>query len=179
MSANVIDRAGHCIDTANGRWVSEVLETLSSRLQEPNDLKMITPRARIEAECRRRGTPEVAGRCVDLLEGRGVDDAFVVVLGGRPAAHVLGGAAGGRHGYWPRVWATRGLLHAWDDTAAGAVIAATTDPAWRVREMAAKVIARHHVGDALNAVAALRTDSVERVRNAAERAVRMLVAARA
>ena len=43
--------------------------------------------------------------------------------------------------------------------------------------MAAKVIARHKVGDALNAVAALRADAVERVRAAATRAVTVLTAA--
>ena len=43
--------------------------------------------------------------------------------------------------------------------------------------MAAKVTARHKVGDALDAVAALRTDEVERVRAAASRAVTVLTAA--
>jgi hypothetical protein len=43
--------------------------------------------------------------------------------------------------------------------------------------MAGKVIARHQVGDALHAVAALRSDSVERVRAAASRAVTVLTAA--
>ena len=43
--------------------------------------------------------------------------------------------------------------------------------------MAAKVIAAHRVGDALDAVAALRDDPVERVRTAAARAVTLLTAA--
>jgi len=42
--------------------------------------------------------------------------------------------------------------------------------------MAAKVIARHRVGDAFDAVAALRADPVERVRAAAARAVTILTA---
>ena len=70
----------------------------------------------------------------------------------------------------------RGLLHAWADTATPAIIGATTDQSWRVREMAAKVIARHRVGDALTAVAALRDDDVARVRTAAGRAVAILSA---
>jgi HEAT repeat protein len=90
---------------------------------------------------------------------------------------VLDGNAGGRDGYWPRVWGARGLLHAWDPAATEAVIVATHDEAWRVREMAAKVIARHRAGDALNAVAALRTDPVPRVRAAAARAVTILTGA--
>lgn len=63
--------------------------------------------------------------------------------------------------------------------AAPAIIRATADEAWRVREMAAKVIARHRVGDALAAVVALRDDPVPRVRAAADRAVMLLSAARA
>jgi hypothetical protein len=42
--------------------------------------------------------------------------------------------------------------------------------------MAAKVIAAHRVGDALDAVAAVRDDPVERVRAAAVRAVTLLTA---
>jgi HEAT repeats len=48
------------------------------------------------------------------------------------------------------------------------------DDHWRVREMACKVIARHHVGDALPAVAELQDDAVPRVRGAASRAVELL-----
>jgi hypothetical protein len=117
--------------------------------------------------------------CVDLLAGRDVDDALVLALGGPHAALVLGGWEGGKQGYWPRVWAARALLYAWADGATTAVITATADPAWRVREMAAKVIAHHRLGDALNAVAGLRTDPVERVRHAGERAMRVLAEARA
>jgi len=87
---------------------------------------------------------------------------------------VLDGHEGGKSGYWPRVWAARGLLHAWDERAVQAIIYATTDDAWRVREMAAKVIARHRVGDALTAVAELENDPVPRVRAAGKRAVVVL-----
>jgi hypothetical protein len=108
-----------------------------------------------------------------------VSDDMITVLGGEPARYVLDGGAGGRPGYWPRVWGARGLLHQWDPAATEAIIEATHDEAWRVREMAAKVIARHAVGDALDAVAALRTDEVERVQAAASRAVTVLTAAAA
>ena len=137
-----------------------------------------TPRLRIDAECTRRGKAELVAGCVELLGGRhsNVDDGLIVALGGEHGELVLGGQNGGRGGYWPRVWAARGLLHAWDDAATEAIIAATADEAWRVREMAAKVIARHRVGDALGAVAGLRDDPVPRVRAAAERAVVILTA---
>ena len=117
--------------------------------------------------------------CIELIEGLEVDHDLVVALGGPPAEFVLSGGEGGKSGYWPRVWATRGLLHEWDDVATPAIIRATADGAWRVREMAAKVIARHDVGEALEAVAVLRDDPVARVRAAADRAVERLVVRRA
>jgi hypothetical protein len=136
----------------------------------------LTPHQRVAAECARRGPHAVASGCIDLLLGRYemVDEGLVVALGGTHAESVLDGSEGGKAGYWPRVWAARGLLHAWDDSATAAIITATEDEAWRVREMAAKVIARHAIGDALPAAAALRGDPVPRVASAAERTVAIL-----
>jgi len=95
---------------------------------------------------------------------------------GRNPLVVLGGRAGGGSGYWPRVWAARALLYAWEDSAAPAVARAAADESWRVREMVAKVVARHGIDDAFTAVAGLLDDPVPRVRAAAERAVRNLIA---
>jgi hypothetical protein len=136
----------------------------------------MTPRQRIETECRRRGRAELASGCIALLERREVDDGLVLVLGGEPAEYVLSGGEGGRDGYWPRVWAARGLLHAWDDAATAAIIMAAGDDAWRVREMAAKVVARHQIDAALSAMAGLQNDQVPRVRSAAGRAIASLAA---
>ena len=138
----------------------------------------MTPQQRITAECARRGRQALITGCVKLLYGRyaEVDDTLVSALGGEHGVNVLDGADGGKGGYWPRVWAARGLLHAWDDIATDAIIHATEDEAWRVREMAGKVVARHRVGDALDAVAGLRADPVPRVRAAAQRAVVILTA---
>ncbi len=138
-----------------------------------------TPRASIEAECARRGRQEVTSGCIGLLDGRGGDEGLIMALSNGCAANVLAGREGGRNGYWPRVWAARGLLYVWDDRATAAIIAATADEHWRVREMAAKVIARHRLGDGLDAAAALRADAVPRVRAAAQRAVARLTADRA
>ena len=140
-----------------------------------------TPKQRIAAECARRGRHELIAGCVDLLRGRyhDVDDDLILALGGEPAAYVLTGGEGGKPGYWPRVWAARGLLYTWDpadgEAATAAIIHATSDTAWRVREMAGKVIAAHRLGDALDAIAALRDDPVPRVRAAAQRAVVALI----
>lgn len=111
------------------------------------------------------------------MQGREVDDALVLALGGSSAVHVLGGGAGGRSGYWPRSWAARGLLYVWDERATAAIVSATGDEAWRVREMAAKVIARHEVGAGMEAMLRLRNDPVPRVRAAAERAIVRITAA--
>jgi hypothetical protein len=140
---------------------------------------MTTPKLRIAVECSRNGPGPLVTACVALLEGRPdeVSDTMITLLGGDPARTVLDGNAGGRDGYWPRVWGARGLLHAWDPAATSAIIDATHDEAWRVREMAAKVIARYRVGAAFDAVAELRADPVERVRHAAARAVTVLTAA--
>ncbi len=106
-----------------------------------------TPSQSIAAECQRRGAAGVVSGCIDLLEAREADDALVLALGGEPAPYVLSGGEGGRQGHWPRVWAARGLLYVWEDRATPAIVRAAADEAWRVREMAAKVIARHQVDD--------------------------------
>jgi hypothetical protein len=138
-----------------------------------------TPRQSIEAECARRGKQAVVTGCLQLLAGGTADAGLLLALGGPPAEHVLSGRAGGLNGYWPRVWAARGLLHAWDDRATSSIITATADEAWRVREMALKVIARHQVGDAIGSVARRQDDPVPRVRAEAHRALVTLTAARA
>ena len=114
--------------------------------------------------------------CVDLLAGRDVDPALVRVLGGPHADRYLDDPV---HAYWLRVWGARGLLWNWDPSAVPAVQAALTDEAWRVREMGAKVVARHLVGEALPALGELVHDPVPRVRAAASRALRRLTDAHA
>jgi HEAT repeats len=134
----------------------------------------MTPQQSIEFECARRGRYEVILDCVTILNGQRADDDFLRVLGGPNAENVLEGRVGGLSGYWPRVWAARGLLHEWDDVATDAIVHATTHDSWRVREMAAKVIARHHLGAAIDAVVTLLDDENARVRAAASRAFRVV-----
>lgn len=142
------------------------------------------PRDRIEAECVRRGRPAVIAGCVRLIHGDDADAGLIVVLGGPHARQLLAAGPPPEQRYWLRVWAARGLLWAWDagdnardSPAASALRTALGDDAWRVREMAAKVVARHFVGDALSAVSALRDDPALRVRTAARRAVAVLTRA--
>lgn len=135
-----------------------------------------TPRERIEQECARRGRGAVVAGCIELLAGGEADAELILALGGPPARWVVTGMPSGPR-YWLRVWAARGLLWAWDDVALESVQAALTDDAWRVREMALKVVARHRLEDTLSTVAGLQEDPVGRVRRAAARAL-MRIAAR-
>jgi hypothetical protein len=112
--------------------------------------------------------------CVSILNGHAVDDHMLRVIGGPSAEAVLEGRNGALNGYWPHVWAARGLLHVWDDVATDAITNATTHTSWRVREMSAKVIARHHVSPAVDAVVILLDDENPRVRVAAGRAFRVI-----
>ncbi|HEY7173482.1 MAG TPA: hypothetical protein VH442_01080 [Micromonosporaceae bacterium] len=141
-----------------------------------------TPRQRVEAACVQRGRSAVTAGCARLLcNDDDPDHGLLIMLGGPHAESVLALAdeERGVHRYWFRVWAARGLLWALDDQLApGDVVNALRsglgDPAWRVREMCARVIARHAVGDLFGAVAALHDDPVARVRTAADRAVEAL-----
>lgn len=136
----------------------------------------VTPRLRVEAACSRLGRAEFIGRSRRLLAGGAEEPDFIVVLGGQPAVRLLGQGLPEHQAYWLRVWAARGLLWAGPGDAAG-LGAALRDDAWRVREMICKVVARHGMGDLLDEVAELEGDPVKRVRIAASRAVRKLVAA--
>lgn len=134
------------------------------------------PRRSAEAESERRGRAGFVAACADLAVGTPVDDpALILALGGPPARWALTGEPSGPD-YWLRTWALRGLLWVWDDDATDAVLAALDDEHWRVREMAAKVVARHGVEAALERVAAMQADAVRRVRNASCRALAALMA---
>lgn len=133
----------------------------------------MTPRQSIEQECARRGVEAVVSGCLSLLEGRPADDDLILALGGPPADWVHTGAPSGPD-YWLRVWAARGLLYAWDDSARAGVLTALHDEAWRVREMALKVVARHHLHEATAHIDDLRDDPSARVRAGASRTLRVL-----
>lgn len=140
----------------------------------------LTPRQSVELECARRGPAQVVAGCVALLRRQEVDDNLVLALGGPLGQVVLDDGPRQVHQYWRRVWGARGLLYAWAgnlQSAESAVIEALSDEHWRVREMAAKVVAKRQLGAALERVADLREDKVPRVRAVAERAVVILTAA--
>jgi hypothetical protein len=137
----------------------------------------MTPRQSVEQECAHRGEAEVVAACIVLLAGGDADRPFVFAIGGPAAESVLGPRPRRDQRYFLRVWAARALLYAWDDSAQDALLVALADESWRVREMAAKVVAKRKLGDALPAVAAMSDDPVPRVRAAAAQATAVLTAA--
>lgn len=129
--------------------------------------------------------PAEAGRVTVRQMALGSPAPRVRASRSRPLATLLqrGNLETSVNAYWVRVWAARGLLHGWDEPAADvatpAVVTALGDDAWRVREMAAKVVRRWQLAAATGAVAALKKDDVPRVRAAAARAVAQLAKAKA
>ncbi len=129
----------------------------------------MSPRARTLLLARRIGSDAVADWCAELLTG-----AVAHKDATRPSINWLGGrhaAADPGQDYWFRVWAARGLLYVWAPTAETAVLAGLHDPAWRVREMCAKVVRRRALRRAEPVLAHLLDDRVARVRAAAESAL--------
>jgi hypothetical protein len=121
------------------------------------------------------GEAAVAEWCVGLLAERlRYDDRRrppITWLGGAHAAGLLARPESRELDYFPRVWAARALLYAWDRSAAPVVGGALHDPAWRVREMAAKVIRKRGITGWERRLEALTADPVARVREAATRAL--------
>lgn len=141
------------------------------------------PAERALTAARELGADRLRTWCADLLTGRAtygdpVDPDPGWISG--PPARTWGSPerlAVREETSWPRVWAARTLLHVWDESVCSgptvsAVVDGLTDPAWRVREMCAKVAARGELGAAADAAAALvEQDDVTRVRAAAVRVV--------
>ena len=125
----------------------------------------------------RIGEEAVVGWCAELLGGTvSFDDPrrpSLKWLGGRHAAGELrrGDVEDRGQEYWARVWAARALMYVWRPAAEEAVLAGLHDPAWRVREMCAKVARRHAIAAAEPVLSHLLDDPVLRVRVAAEAAL--------
>ncbi len=148
-----------------GRHTASVVE---------DDVLWATPGERARAAADALGDDALTAWCAALLAGRASwgDPAD-------PDPHWVGGAAvdgwgapdhlDERTAYWARVWAARTLLYVWDERCSVDVVAGLGDPAWRVREMCAKVAARWEVAGAADACLVLVDDAVSRVRAAAAR----------
>ena len=134
-----------------------------------------TPAARVAELVDLVGREAVVAWCADLLAGRVAHDdpdlPPLAWLGGRstPWLMKLDGDQLQTNLYWARVWGARGLLHCYAPTAAADVVVALGDEHWRVRGMAAKVVATWEVGEAADGLVPLLDDDVPRVRAAAAR----------
>jgi hypothetical protein len=137
----------------------------------------LTPRERVRLLASRVGDEAVARWCAELLLATvSYDDPrrpSLAWLGGRHAARLMQRSGFDVHGqdYWPRAWGARGLLHTWWPGSEPAVIHGLRDPAWRVREMCAKVVRHRHIDGAEPILDHLVDDPVARVRVAAEAAL--------
>jgi hypothetical protein len=102
--------------------------------------------------------------CVDLLEGadRTTYLPELRYLSAHPDERILDRDAW--HDYWVRTWGARGLLHCWDDSATGAVVAGLGDEHHRPAEMCLKVCAKHDVAGSGPGAAALTRHPLPRVR---------------
>lgn len=95
-----------------------------------------SPAERVRTLCAALGEASVAAGCAEILRtGSWAERDLLVVLGGRVAIGEYSRTEPAKSdlSYWAPTWAARGLLYAWDDSAAPAVVGALTHPAWRVR----------------------------------------------
>lgn len=123
------------------------------------------------------GIHAVVDMCLALLEGNTRYDLLplpLAYLGGARAASALNRDPPARSPWqqsWPRVWGARGLRYVWLPYAEAGVVAALRDPAWRVREMAAKVVGQRELASAADALVPLLSSATPRVQVAAIRAM--------
>lgn len=127
----------------------------------------LPPQKRIEVAVNKYGEEEVVAGAVSLMRGNNEGEVFLLYVGGEHAQGILDGAP---VLYWPELWGTRTLLYVWDDSAIDAVIDALQNPAWRVREMAARVVAARNI-PATEELLGLLTDETPRVRIAGAKAL--------
>lgn len=139
------------------------LPTPPEERQSPRDLL-----AFLEAHV---GEAVAARLCAEVLAAATPDEypETVRFLGGSSGDAVLAGSPSWQP-YWTRVWAARGLLYVWDESAAPAVLEGLRDVHWRVAEMCLKVAARREL-PAGDEAARLASHSLPRVRAAALRAL--------
>lgn len=125
----------------------------------------LPPKKRIEAGIARYGHSEFITRALALIAGNSEGEDFLLYVGGDHAQGIIDGAP---VLYWPELWGLRALLYVWDDSATSSVIGALNNTAWRVREMAARVVVAHEIPARIELMALL-SDEKPRVRIAAAR----------
>lgn len=135
----------------------------------------MTPRDAVAKACREKGEAQVARWSAELITDPQWDHPVLDWIGGASLAAMRErDLANDTNEYWLRVWGARALLYAWTSSAAPAVVSGLDDPAWRVREMCAKVARQRELGEAAEPLARLTKDETPRVRLAAVKALAVL-----
>jgi HEAT repeat protein len=118
--------------------------------------------------------------CADLLSGRigsrqaCTDPALpsLTWIGGRAVAPGTDWSpAEPPNDYWVRVWAARAFQYVWRDDVVDALVVGAADPAWRVRENVARVVAARELGAVVPYLLPMLDHDLPRVRATAVRAV--------
>ncbi len=154
--------------------VGEAMASAPARPQ-PSDL-YAHPRQLVAQAVREHGLEAVVDTCLALLQGETAYDQLPVALtflGGSGAIGQLsrGDLAERGQDHWPRMWGARALRYVWLPRAEPGVVAALSDPSWRVREMAAKVAGQRQCGTAAEPLESLLSGELPRVQVAAIRAL--------
>lgn len=112
----------------------------------------VHPREQIRSACAAHGEDAVVDWCVDLITGE-VSPAAAYEPDLLPKLKWISGPLAGGWGrldpvnyYWVRVWAVRAFLYVWRDDVVDALFVAADDPAWRVREHVARIVAQRELG---------------------------------
>lgn len=142
---------------------------------EPSDL-YAHPRQLLAEGVAEYGIHSVVDTCLALLEGHVEFELLpvpvVFVAGIQVESLVQRGALSARdQRYWPRVWGGRGLRYVWLEYAGPGVVGSLEDPAWRVREVSAKVVRQRRVLGAVDALCERLGDESVRVQVAAVQAL--------
>ena len=142
---------------------------------QPSDL-YAHPRDIITEAVAEFGIDMTVDTCLALLDGHEDYALLPVPLAYLAGVHAVaklerGDLASRQQGHWPRVWAARTFRYVWLDRAGPGTAAALSDPSWRVREMAAKVVSQRSVTIAADQLLSLLHDPEPRVRVAAVRAL--------
>lgn len=154
--------------------VGEAVVPVPARPQ-PSDL-YAHPRKLVEQAVHVHGAEAVIDTCLALLRGETAYDSLPVALtflGGAGAIGQLsrGDLAVRGQDHWPRMWGARALRYVWLPRAEPGIVGALADPSWRVREMAAKVVAQRRCGSAAKPLESLLGAELPRVQVAALRAL--------
>ncbi|HEU4948370.1 MAG TPA: HEAT repeat domain-containing protein [Kribbella sp.] len=146
---------------------------MSSKQVEPRQ----HPREVIRSACAEHGEDAVIDWSVALLTGQvSPDEAYSSELMPK-LVWIAGPLVGGWsrldpvNYYWVRVWAARVFLYVWRDDVVDALLIATKDPAWRVREHVARIVAQRELGQVVDELLPMLEHELPRVRATAVRAI--------